>query len=204
MAFSEGLQSELNGSGVYVQALCPGYTHTEFHSTEDFQRFKKEQTPGFIWLNAADVVRDSLNDIGSGRVVVVPNVMYKTLVTLLRTPVLGDLMLKVAAGMRARRRAAHEHSVGTGRRTHFSRAIFNRRTLCPAWRQLRNPRFRKDLTTPGPHGIFFFTGEPKWRNWQTRYVQGVVGISSCGFKSLLRHLIEETLSVSSFFCLFDS
>ena len=45
-------------------------------------------------------MRDSLNDIGSGRVVVVPNVMYKTLVTLLRTPVLGDLMLKVAAGMR--------------------------------------------------------------------------------------------------------
>jgi len=101
VAFSEGLQSELNGSGVYVQALCPGYTHTEFHSGEDFQRFKKEKTPGFIWLDAADVVRDSLNDIGSGRVVVVPNVMYKSLVTLLRTPVLGDLMLKVGAGMRA-------------------------------------------------------------------------------------------------------
>ena len=97
VAFSEGLQSELGGSGVYVQALCPGYTHTEFHSGEDFQRFKKEKTPAFVWLNAADVVRDSLNDIGSGRVVVVPNVMYKTLVTLLRTPVLGDLMLKVAA-----------------------------------------------------------------------------------------------------------
>ncbi len=100
VAFSEGLQSELNGSGVYVQALCPGYTHTEFHSGADFQRFKKEKTPGFIWLDAADVVRDSLNDIGSGRVVVVPNVMYKTLVTLLRTPVVGDLMLKVATGMR--------------------------------------------------------------------------------------------------------
>ena len=29
--------------------------------------------------------------------------------------------------------------------------------------------------------------EPKWRNWQTRYVQGVVGLRSWGFKSLLRH-----------------
>ena len=28
---------------------------------------------------------------------------------------------------------------------------------------------------------------PQWRNWQTRYVQDVVGISSWGFKSLLRH-----------------
>jgi hypothetical protein len=28
---------------------------------------------------------------------------------------------------------------------------------------------------------------PKWRNWQTRYVQGVVSIRSCGFKSHLRH-----------------
>ena len=28
---------------------------------------------------------------------------------------------------------------------------------------------------------------PKWRNWQTRYVQGVVSLCSCGFDSHLRH-----------------
>ena len=28
---------------------------------------------------------------------------------------------------------------------------------------------------------------PKWRNRQTRYVQGVVTVRSCGFKSHLRH-----------------
>ena len=33
-----------------------------------------------------------------------------------------------------------------------------------------------------------FTCSPKWRNWQTRYVQGVVRVTSCGFKSHLRHL----------------
>jgi short-subunit dehydrogenase len=100
VAFSEGLQSELGGSGVYVQALCPGYTHTEFHSTEDFERFQKEKTPSFIWMDAADVVRDSLNDLGSGRVVVVPGALYKGLVALLRTPLVGDLMLKIAARAR--------------------------------------------------------------------------------------------------------
>jgi hypothetical protein len=29
--------------------------------------------------------------------------------------------------------------------------------------------------------------KPQWRNRQTRHVQGVVGISPWGFKSLLRH-----------------
>src|SRR6266568_5822291 len=28
---------------------------------------------------------------------------------------------------------------------------------------------------------------PEWRNWQTRYVQGVVGVFPSGFESLLRH-----------------
>ena len=28
---------------------------------------------------------------------------------------------------------------------------------------------------------------PKWRNWQTRYVQGVVRVTSWEFKSPLRH-----------------
>src|SRR5512147_1452046 len=28
---------------------------------------------------------------------------------------------------------------------------------------------------------------PEWRNWQTRYVQGVVRVPSSGFKSQLRH-----------------
>ena len=32
--------------------------------------------------------------------------------------------------------------------------------------------------------------EPKWRNWQTRYVQGVVGVLPCGFESLLRHQLS--------------
>jgi short-subunit dehydrogenase len=100
VAFARGLQSELDGSGVYVQALCPGYTHTEFHSTEDFQRFKKESTPPFVWLQAADVVRDSLNDLGSGRVVVVPGVLYKGLVAVLRTPLLSGLLLRGAAQVR--------------------------------------------------------------------------------------------------------
>jgi hypothetical protein len=46
-----------------------------------------------------------------------------------------------------------------------------------------------NLTGPGKGDIVPFArqGAPQWRNWQTRYVQGVVGVLPWGFKSLLRH-----------------
>ena len=40
---------------------------------------------------------------------------------------------------------------------------------------------------------------PKWRNWQTRYVQGVVNLRSWGFKSLLRHHRDGTCLCRSLF-----
>ena len=41
---------------------------------------------------------------------------------------------------------------------------------------------------------------PMWRNWQTRYVQGVVGIRPWEFKSPLRHHRPEAC-LSTGFCL---
>ena len=38
---------------------------------------------------------------------------------------------------------------------------------------------------------------PKWRNWQTRCVQGAVGVRPCGFKSHLRHLQRQSEVVST-------
>src|SRR5437868_12229730 len=43
-----------------------------------------------------------------------------------------------------------------------------------------------DLTTSKP-AVLYSAGLPKWRNWQTRYVQGVVGVLPSGFESPLRH-----------------
>lgn len=40
---------------------------------------------------------------------------------------------------------------------------------------------------------------PQWRNRKTRYVQGVVGVGPWGFKSLLRHSVEEELDTGSSF-----
>jgi short-subunit dehydrogenase len=96
-AFSEVLQSELRESGIYVQALCPGFTHTEFHFTPDFKDHKPLPYPELMWKSAEEVVRQSLDAIGNGQVAFVPGVLYRALVLALRTPVLGDNMMRVAS-----------------------------------------------------------------------------------------------------------
>lgn len=96
VAFSEGLQIELRGSGVHVQALCPGFTRTEFHHTEEFKKHRPRHYPGFLWMSAEEVVRQSLDALGNGQVVVVPGLFYRALVLALRTSVLGEGLMWVA------------------------------------------------------------------------------------------------------------
>ena len=73
--YSESLALELRGKGVYVQALCPGYTHTEFHQRGGMN---KKSVPGWWWMNAERVVKESLDAMERRRpVVVVPGVGYK-------------------------------------------------------------------------------------------------------------------------------
>ena len=97
-SFSEGLAAELAGTGVSVQALCPGFTHTEFH-----QRMEADvrHLPGWMWLTAADVVRTSLRSLDrGGPVVCIPGLRYKLMVLLLRFTPRG--MLRRLATLRER------------------------------------------------------------------------------------------------------
>lgn len=80
-SFTLGLAGDLVGSGVRVQALCPGYTHTEFHERAGLDMAR---TPEWMWLDAEDVVDESFAALARGRVVCVPGTQYKTLVTLAR------------------------------------------------------------------------------------------------------------------------
>jgi uncharacterized protein len=79
--FSEGLANELGRHGVQVTALCPGFVHTQFH---DRARMRMSQMPGPAWLDADDVVDACLADVRRGRVVSVPSLRYKAVVTLAR------------------------------------------------------------------------------------------------------------------------
>jgi short-subunit dehydrogenase len=80
--FSEGLGAELAGTGVQAQALCPGFTRTEFH-----QRIGPAagDHPPWMWLTADAVVRASLAQLDRrGPVICVPGLGYKLLVGVLR------------------------------------------------------------------------------------------------------------------------
>ncbi|MCS7056769.1 MAG: SDR family oxidoreductase [Thermoflexales bacterium] len=79
--FSESLQAELEGTGVCVQALCPGFTYSEFHDREPYRAsgFRRERLPAFVWQTAEEVVEASLNALGR-EVVCIPGLHNRVIV----------------------------------------------------------------------------------------------------------------------------
>jgi short-subunit dehydrogenase len=80
-AFSDGLYLEMRRAapGVAIQALCPGFTYSEFHDVAGIDRGKISRG---MWLQAADVVRESLDSFAPGRLYVVPDWRYRGFVHL--------------------------------------------------------------------------------------------------------------------------
>jgi uncharacterized protein len=79
--FSEGLWRELKPYGVHVTAVCPGFTHTEFHQRASINMSK---LPSIGWLDVDRVVDEGLADVRRGKVVSVPSKRYKALVFAIR------------------------------------------------------------------------------------------------------------------------
>ncbi|MCC6931436.1 MAG: SDR family NAD(P)-dependent oxidoreductase [Gemmatimonadaceae bacterium] len=78
----EALAREVAWRGIYVQALCPGFTRTEFHQRAEMSM---RSIPGWMWLDADRVVADSLDAMERGSpTVVTPSARYKAAVLLLR------------------------------------------------------------------------------------------------------------------------
>ena len=101
-AFTEGLAMELGaqGSPVKVQALCPGFTLSEFH---DVVKMDRSRIPSSLWLTADFVVEESLRAFGGGKVVVIPHWRYKAISAFMRmTP--GPVMRRISVAMARRYR----------------------------------------------------------------------------------------------------
>lgn len=80
-SFSEWAAHEYADRGVQVMALCPGFTRTEFHERMEVSR---DSAPGWMWLDADDVVATALADLGRGRVYSIPSARYRAIATLTR------------------------------------------------------------------------------------------------------------------------
>ena len=99
--FSEALAAELDGTGVRVQALCPGFTYSEFHDTPEYAGvFDRKQIPDRLWMSAEAVVDESLTALAGNRVIVVPGRQYRAIVATANSPLRGPIR---AAGRKIRR-----------------------------------------------------------------------------------------------------
>jgi len=99
-AFTEGLAVELRaaGSAVVMQALCPGFTYSEFH---DVAGVNRASIPQSWWLKAEDVVDASLAALQRGQVFVVPGWKYKLLVAIgTRLPIAWRIALEAKQPLR--------------------------------------------------------------------------------------------------------
>jgi uncharacterized protein len=94
-AFSASLQTELRGTGVQVQALCPGFTVTEFHDQPGFEGFKRSHLPASLWMSSEAVVQASLQGLTQGQEMVIPGLLNRLAIGTIQTPVLGGLLLAI-------------------------------------------------------------------------------------------------------------
>jgi len=81
ISFSRWANVRYGARGVSVTAVCPGFTHTSFHERMGLER-GREGVPGWMWLDARDVVAESLRDAARGKAVSIPSLRYKLLVAL--------------------------------------------------------------------------------------------------------------------------
>jgi len=81
--FSESLAHEVRRDGVLVTAVCPGFTHSEFHDVTG-TRAQMNRLPRFMWMSAADVARQGYDAVMAGEPIVVTGRVNSAIATLVR------------------------------------------------------------------------------------------------------------------------
>jgi hypothetical protein len=98
VTFSEALSAELKNRGVRVQALCPGYTTTEFFSSPHLSRERAFPLPGWLWYSPEYVVKESLKALARNKIICVPGFPYRVIAGLGRnsftSPVLRSAVIR--------------------------------------------------------------------------------------------------------------
>ncbi|MCV7173729.1 SDR family oxidoreductase [Mycobacterium manitobense] len=73
---SQSLDMELKPHGIHVTALCPGFTHSEFHDVMG-TRDAADRLPNFLWQQPEPVVREGWAAVTKGNPVCVPGTVNK-------------------------------------------------------------------------------------------------------------------------------
>lgn len=81
--FSESLNMEMDGTGVHVSALCPGFVFTEFHDVNG-TREAVNKMPGFMFMQAEDCAELAVEACERNRAVFIPGGVNKSLALLNR------------------------------------------------------------------------------------------------------------------------
>jgi uncharacterized protein len=77
--FTQGAAHDMEGSGVRLMVLCPGFVRTEFHERAGMGT---DNIPDWMWLDADKVVAAALADLARGKSLSIPDARYKTLIGL--------------------------------------------------------------------------------------------------------------------------
>ena len=74
---SQALDMELRPYGVHVTALCPGFTHSEFHDVMGTRDAATSKLPSILWQDPEAVVREGWRAVEAGKPVCIPGVVNK-------------------------------------------------------------------------------------------------------------------------------
>ena len=85
--FTESLALELKDTGVRVQALCPGFTVSEFHD-----RIGRPTLPRIFWMSPEQVVEESLRGLRENQLYVIPGLLYKVGAALMTNPLVAPFI----------------------------------------------------------------------------------------------------------------
>jgi uncharacterized protein len=84
-SFSEILRVECAPSGVNVQLLCPGYTHTSFHDTPSYKESDLGRVPRWMWSPPEAVAAASLRALTRRKFLCVPGLYNQVIGFFLRS-----------------------------------------------------------------------------------------------------------------------
>jgi short-subunit dehydrogenase len=81
--FTESLHLELAGTGVRVQAVCPGLTKTDFHEKMGIEKGRQRDRGPIHWMEPDEVVALSMEALRKGKVVYIPGFRNRLMIGLL-------------------------------------------------------------------------------------------------------------------------